>query len=113
MKIDSKNIRLSDNKFIDEIYDIYNLLLEKELFKKGYESKGFKVWCHDNDYYILDKSTGVLITWWKLLGWHLASNMVFKDYHCEGFAYAFRQDLIANGYDCNNPLISHDILKEL
>lgn len=97
MLISKKNVKLSNNNFIDNIYPIYVALSVNDAFtEKGYESDGFKTWKRNDEFYILDKSTGILVTWWKLLGWNVASNTVLRDGDWSRFCYALRKDLQNN-----------------
>lgn len=94
MLIANNNIKLSNNSFIDNVYSIYTALNSNKCFnEKGYESKAFKIWKHEEDYYILNKSTGVIVTWWKLLGWHLCSNAQLKDADWKRFCELLKEDL--------------------
>jgi hypothetical protein len=94
MLISKKNIKIQNNTFIDSIYTIYSTLHHNKAFtEKGYESDGFKTWRRDDEYYILDKSSGVLVTWHKLLGWNLESNDVLKDEDWRRFCERLKNDI--------------------
>jgi hypothetical protein len=93
-----RNVRLSNNNFIDNIYDIYVSLNVNSIFSdKGYESNGFKIWKFEDTYYILNKSNGILISWWKLLGWNVECNTTLRDNDWESFCDRLRNDLEING----------------
>lgn len=73
------NMYVNSNDFISSLYDIYCALVNNKSFEKGYESDAFKVWSYEHNYYILDKSTGIIVTWYKLLGWQAACNIELID----------------------------------
>ena len=98
MQISKNNVRLQNNTFIDNIYDLYCELSNKKAFTEiGYESGGIKVWRYDDEYYILDKTTGILVTWHKLLGWNLETNTKLNDQawirFCERLKYCLDNNL--------------------
>lgn len=97
MLISKRNIRLETNTFIDEFYTIYHTLFENKAFtENGFESNGFKIWKRKDDYYIVDKTTGIIVTWYKLLGWNLCCNTPMKDSDWVDFCNRLRADLEAN-----------------
>ena len=97
MLITVKNIKIQNNKFIDNIYFLYHTLLNKQAFTtNGFETKGFKIWKFEQNYYILDKTSGIIVTWYKLLGWYLASNVPMKDSDWEVFCKRLKDDMEAN-----------------
>lgn len=103
--ISNKNIKLSNNTFIDELYPIYCALSNNKIFSdKHYESAGFKIWKYEDNYYILDKSMGVIVTWWKLLGWHVASNIPLRDDDWKRFCSCLKKDLQSNGLEVDNAI---------
>lgn len=54
-----------DKVFTNDQYDkIFDLMTRHE----GYQSYKFILTRHDDDFYILDTETGLLITWYKHLG---------------------------------------------
>ena len=97
MLICKNNVRLSNNTFIDNIYDIYSTLVNQKAFTEtGFETSGYKMWKSNDWYYILDKSTGMLICWYKLLGWNLACNTTLKDDEWKRFCQRLAEDLENN-----------------
>ena len=100
MIISVKNVRVQNNKFIDNIYLIYHTLFNRKIFTdSGYESNGFKIWRYNDEYFILNKSTGVIVTWHKMLGWYLASNTVLKDIDWTSFCKQLKDDLESNNIE--------------
>lgn len=73
--ITAKYIKLEHDDFIDSVYGLYLTLLDLGAFThSGLENDDFKMWKYDDNYYILDKSSGLIVTWSTLLGYHLKSN---------------------------------------
>lgn len=105
MLISKKNVKLQNDVFIDNIYDLYLTLYYNKSFENGYESNGFKIWKYDDEYYILNKNTGVLVTWHKLLGWNLESNVTLRDVDWQRFCVYLRQDLENNKVEIITPAI--------
>lgn len=104
MTISTRNIRCNSNVFIDNIYNTYVVLSKHKAFtKEGYENDGFKIWRRDDEYYILNKSTGIIITWHKLLGWQLASNFVLKNADIIRFCELLKENLQANDINVDCP----------
>ena len=98
MLISTKHIKLQHNEFIDEMYDIYNTLRAYNAFvdNSNFETETFKVWKYKDNYYILDKRSGRLITWYKLLGWNLSSNDTMKLDDFKRFCQNLRNDFAEN-----------------
>ena len=44
-----------------------------------FESDNFKIWCFDEDCYILHKESGILVSWYKL--YHYTNYILFKKYY--------------------------------
>lgn len=92
-------IPISRADFCD-IFDVVgDIIYENDV--KDYESEDFKLWYYDSRYYILKKSSGILISWWKFhrLGYLNTCNIKMRKDDYEAFAKLLRADLNKNGYE--------------
>jgi len=57
---------LERDKFIEIFQPIENLLIDKYDF--SYENELIKIWYWEDEVFILEKQTGILVNWYKHLG---------------------------------------------
>lgn len=111
--VSKKNVKMSNNVFIDNIYSCYlTLVHEKKFNELGYETNSFKIWRNGENYFILDKDMGTFITWYRLLGWNVESNTVIKDTDWISFCNRLKTDLTQHGIDILSPTEYIDAFEE-
>lgn len=84
-------LRVDRDVFIQKIYNIHLALVD--LYDKGVETDQFKIWRMNDNYYILDKYDGVLISWYKLLGWCLSCNIRIGEHKLNSLLACLKYDL--------------------
>ena len=86
--------------FFMEVNSIY--------YEVDIETRNFKYWRYDDDYYILRKEDGVLIGWYKHLGRINVANEPLDEKDYIKFAEQFKQELMEEGV-----LTDEELLEEL
>lgn len=80
----------------DEFIRIYGNVSEALMNESWYETSNFKGWCNDDEWYILHKTSGTMINWYKHCGRTNTCNKVLTIKQHEEFAKLILEDMAEN-----------------
>ena len=91
-------------EFVEEFFDDGN---------ESYESDNFRVWKHDEEFYILYKKNGIYFSWYKHLGRGLVGNTNLKTSQLRILATMLRIELEEDGLLPSLAEIVRNLLEEM